>query len=79
MATTIELDDKVAAALRAEADLRGVSLSDFLRDVAISGTAVNRPAELSEEEFERTIDEISDNSGVLPKDFDREDIYFDHD
>jgi hypothetical protein len=79
MATAmIEVDEKVAAALQAQADLRRLSLPEFLRQIA----AVNRPNQpenLTEQEIERMINEVSDDLPSLPANFSREDIYFDHD
>jgi len=78
MATMIELDDKVAAALQAQAELLRVSLPEFLGQIAAVG-AINQPEKLTDAEFERLLDETSDDLPSLPRNFSREDIYFDHD
>jgi hypothetical protein len=80
MATAmIEVDEKVAAALQAQAAHRNLPLSEFLKEVATSNGFINDPLPLSEVEWNRALDEVSDDLPSLPKNFSREDIYFDHD
>ena len=76
---SIEVDEKVAALLRAQAEARQLPLSDFLRKLAISTVSINTDAPLSNEEWERAIDEGSGEFPVLPSTFNRADIYIDHD
>jgi hypothetical protein len=80
MATAmIEVDVKVAAALQAQAATCNLPLSDFLKEIATSNGFISDPLPLSEEEWNRSFDEVSSDSPVLPVGFNREDIYFDHD
>jgi hypothetical protein len=80
MATAlIEVDEKVAAALKAQADLRRLSVPDFLNQIATNAAPINKPERLSDQEWEAAMDEITDSMPILPTGFSREDIYFDHD
>ena len=53
----------------------------FLRALVIGDSSVPAPAELSDTEFARLLDELSSNEDLptLPADFSRADIYADHD
>jgi hypothetical protein len=79
MAMVIELDDKVAAALQAQADALRLSLPEFLNRIAASAPQAKQGENLTDEEFDRLIEEASDDTPSLPGNFSREDIYFDHD
>jgi hypothetical protein len=47
--------------------------------VATSASPVNQDAKLTNEDLDRLIEDASSDSPVLPPDFDRSDIYNDHD
>ena len=80
MATAmIEVDERVAAALRAQAQSRDLPLSEFLHHLAAGATPLNSPALLSDAEWHQALDEVSSDLPVLPADFSRADIYLDHD
>jgi len=80
MATAlIEVDEKVAAALKAQAVRRNLPLAEFLKEIAADNQVVDDPLPLSEKEWNRALDEVSDDLPSLPRNFSREDIYFDHD
>ena len=79
MATSIELEDKVVAALQAQADLLRISLPELLTQIATAASPVNQPPDLTDEEFERALDEVSDSMPTAISTYSREDIYFDHD
>ena len=80
--TAIEVDRRVAEALASAAAARGISLTDFLRDVG--GLPVEEQAHQASGlgEFERWLDDLAAGSGAeasLPADFSRADVYDDHD
>jgi len=93
MATvTLELPEETRQRLENKAAQRGQPLEAYIRGVleadadrpgTPAGTADEAPpGEISVEEFERRLDEL--NEGLpplqdLPVNYDREDIYFDHD
>jgi hypothetical protein len=80
MATeSIQLDAKVIAALRAQAEAHQLPLSKYLEELAQLTTALKPTNEFpGEEEWNRILDEASDTRPVAPLKYDREDIYFDH-
>jgi hypothetical protein len=81
----IEIEEKVAEALndlRAQAQLRGIPLDQYLRELTGNGTPATTPDETSLDQFDRWLDELSEGTeGLpdLPPDFSRADIYDDHD
>ena len=81
MATAvIEVDERVAAALRAQAEARQVPLTTFLQCVAENGfPAMPTPPLVTEEEWNRMFDEVSADSPTPEGEFSRADIYIDHD
>lgn len=80
MATaTIEVDEKVAAALRAQAEALHIPLSQLLQQFASTLIPAPELAPLSDEEFDAMLEAASGEYPVLPDNFSREDIYFDHD
>lgn len=74
----LSLDDSIAAALRAKATAEGLTVEAYLAAIALAGTP--KPAsEMSEEEFDRFLDDEA-SSGPSPSGtFSRADIYSDHD
>lgn len=75
----IEIDERTAAALRALANARNVSLDSLLQSLARDTVPVGDSAWIKPEDFERSLDEASGDSPVLPDAFSREDLYSDHD
>ena len=75
----IEIEERTAAALRAQADARELSLEAFLQRIAEATSPINRTLTLPLAEFDKTIDELATESIVLPSNFSRADIYADHD
>ena len=74
---TIRIDDDMAQSLTAIATANGLSLEDYLRSlIAAQSMAV---APLSEDEFDRQLDQLTFFGPTLPADFSRADIYADHD
>jgi hypothetical protein len=76
---TIEIEEKVAELLRAQAESRSLPLSQYLSEIAFSNGSLKSAESLSAEEFERLLDENATPGPVLPEDFSRKDIYNDHD
>jgi hypothetical protein len=85
---TLNLPPEVEQKLRAQADRRSLSLEAYLeflvtrQDLYENAAQVPAPEELTVEEFDRILDEMS--AGLpplptLPENFSREDIYYDHD
>jgi hypothetical protein len=74
---SIQLQDSVAAALAAQANQCGLSLEAYLTHLAAQ-RANTQPA-ATFDEWERELDELSDDAPPLPADFSRADIYLDHD
>jgi len=75
----IEIEDKLAKALRAQAAVRDMTLETFLKRIAEMATPIHPATEFLPEEFDRSIAELSSESPVLPGDFSRADLYADHD
>jgi hypothetical protein len=82
--TTIAIDEQTAAALREledQARCRHISLGVHLGELARwSQRASNR--RLSMEEFRAVLKHLGEGAtapGMLPPDFNRQDIYYDHD
>jgi hypothetical protein len=76
---TIEVDEKVAAALRAQAELRHIPVSTFLQHLIQLNVPIPGAEPLNNDDWDRAIDEVSGDFPVLPADFSRADIYSDHD
>lgn len=81
---TIEVDEQTAQALR-ELELqaidREVALDVYLRELAIQAGRMPK-RRISLEELESVLQHFSAGEkapGMLPPDFNREDIYYDHD
>ena len=75
----IEIEDRVAAALRAQANVRDLSLDAFLQRIAETGTPLNTTPAWALADIERTLDELSTESPVLPDSFSRAEICAEHD
>lgn len=75
----IELEERTAAVLRAQAELRDMTLEVFLSRIAEAATPVSSAPPLSVAEMDRSLDELLAESPVLPAAFSRSDIYNDHD
>ena len=74
---SIQLQESVAAALTAQAELHGLSLEQYL--VRLANGAAKEPSQMSPDELERQLEELSLDVPPLPADFSRADIYLDHD
>lgn len=75
----IEIQESTAAALRAQADARDLSLEAFLQRIAEASTPINPTAALPLADLERFIDELATESPVLASTSSRAEIYADHD
>lgn len=74
----LSVDDRVAAALRIEADLQGLTVSAYLEAIAFSRSAPSNQ-HMSLDEFDLFLDEEA-ISGLSPiGTFSREELYDDHD
>ena len=80
MTIQIELDEKTAQRFQMAAEQRGLTVEAYLRRLA-EMVAPGNGEPLTNEEFERLLDEVSEglNLQPLPADFSRADIYLDHD
>jgi hypothetical protein len=80
MATAmIEVDEQVAASLRAQAAAREIPLADFLRQFSQHITPIGSDSLLNDEEWDEAVQSVMKDLPVLPQDFSRADIYDDHD
>jgi hypothetical protein len=82
---TVQLDDRIAAALRDQAQARGLTLEAYLRAIA-EMLQYNVPAAINHgdaQEFDAALQELfaADTRPLpaVPLTYSREDIYFDHD
>ena len=74
----VSLDDRVAAALRAKADLEGLTIAAYLESIALAEPAPpNQP--MSPDELDRFLDEEATHGPSPNGTFSRADIYTDHD
>jgi hypothetical protein len=81
---TIDLDSNTEQRLRAKAILSGQTLEAYLEQLAgqdARGQNGSMASPLSDEEFDRLLDDLSTGPAmpVLPGDFSRADLYADHD
>jgi hypothetical protein len=79
---TVELQDEVADALRAQARAKGLSLDAYLSSLAGRLDQSAPPLDGSMTDIDRWLDELSDGLPALPslpQDMSRRDIYADHD
>lgn len=80
MATAIiEIDERVAAALRAQAEARQLPLTAFLECIARTGLPPVSSVPVTEEEWNRMFDDVSSDVPTSQSTLSRADIYFDHD
>jgi hypothetical protein len=77
--TVIEIEDKTAKALLAQAQARDLTLDAFLALLAQNNAPVTPVPALEMSEFEKVLDEIVADVPGLPQSFSRADIYADHD
>jgi hypothetical protein len=75
----IEIEERIAQALRAQADVREMTLEAFLQRIAETATPINSTPEFALADFDKSVDEASSEWPVLPPAFSRSDIYSDHD
>lgn len=74
----ISLDDRVAAALRAKAELEGLTIAAYLESIALAAPA--QPlGPMSPEEFDRFLDEEATDGPSPIGTFSRAELYPDHD
>jgi hypothetical protein len=83
---TLHFRAETEQALREKASRRGQTLEAYLeqlaeREVGADAVATDPGGELTDPEFDRLLDELSDGPRLphLPMDFSRADIYADHD
>lgn len=86
MTVTLTLPPDVARLLEEKATRNGKTLEDYLaalaeQDAQSSRPLMPMPTDISLDEFDRLLDELSDGPPLprLPDDFSRADIYADHD
>lgn len=75
----IEVEERVADALRAQARARDLPLEIFLERISEIATPIAMTPEVSPEEQDRLIVDASGESPALNATFSRSDIYSDHD
>jgi hypothetical protein len=75
----IEVDERIAAALKAQADARSLPVSKLLEEIVECKNSVAEPEQLSKEEWIRIFEDAAEDLPVLPADFSRDDIYSDRD
>jgi hypothetical protein len=74
----LSLDDNIASALRAKAAAEGLTIEAYIAAIALADVQQSLP-EMSEEEFDRFLDEET-TSGPSPSGtFSRTELYSDHD
>jgi hypothetical protein len=76
---TIEIDERVATALRAQAEADHLPLTAFLERIAGISVLPLPSLPITEEEWNQMFDEVSCDSPKSHLTFSRADIYFDHD
>jgi hypothetical protein len=83
---TLQFRAATVRALREKANRLGQTLETYLeqlaeREVGADAVATDSGRELTDSEFDRLLDELSDGPRLphLPMDFSRADIYSDHD
>lgn len=72
----IHIDEQTALAIEHDAQVRGLSVADYLRLLVSSVPGSIRP---DWNDIEREIESLSTAGGSLPEDFARNDIYSEHD
>ena len=81
--TTLQIDDSIARALRAEAEARGLTLDAYLGEIARLHSAERLGGAGGVEEFEAAMDELFRGDArklpAIKSTYSREEIYFDHD
>jgi hypothetical protein len=76
---TIKVDERVAAALRAQAEARQLPLTAFLQRIAEESFPEDAALPSSEDEWNHMFDEVSSDGPAQQSSFSRADIYSDHD
>jgi hypothetical protein len=74
----LSLDDNIAAALRAKAAAVGLTVEAYLAAIVLSD-APQSAAEMSEDEFDRFLDEEATSGPSPAGTFSRAELYSDHD
>ncbi|MGH7967069.1 MAG: hypothetical protein ACRERD_35480 [Candidatus Binatia bacterium] len=77
-----QVRSETAEFLVAQAKAQGLSVDEYLTMLLGMPRQKNTLASLSDEEFEALMEDFSDGTEdipLLPSDFSRKDIYFDHD
>ena len=77
--TSIELEDRTAQALRAQAKARNLPLDTFLRQIAEASTPLNAVSGMPIADLDRLIEAEAGSYPSLPASFSRADIYDRHD
>jgi hypothetical protein len=76
---TIELDERIASALRAQAEARQMPLAAFLEQIASANLPPVTASPITEGEWNRMFDEVSSDTVPSSSSFPRSEIYGDHD
>ena len=83
--TAIQLDEQTVQALKAQAAARGLTVEEYLRELAMLhvNAEVEQDGENAAQDFDRALDELfAADSRTLPDadlTYSRQDIYLDHD
>ena len=77
--TTIEIDENVERMLRDQAQALHLEISEYLERLVAVNALPQRDTTFSNAELLSTMDKESDDVSSLPADFNRSDIYSDHD
>ena len=77
--TSIELEDRTAEDLRAQAKARNLPLDVYLKQIAEAATPLNLTRSLSADDFDHLLDALAGDHPPLPAFFSRADVYEDHD
>ena len=77
--TSIELEDRTAQALRAQAKARNLPLDEFLKQIAEATAPLNAAPRLHVADLDSLIEAEAGSYPSLPASFSRADIYDQHD
>jgi hypothetical protein len=76
---SIELEDRTAEALHAQARARNLPLDSYLKQIASTATPLNASAGMPADDFDLLLHAVAGDHPSLPAAFSRADIYTDHD
>lgn len=83
MDVRLELEPEIEAALNQQANAKGISLDEYLREVIEERARISTAPEINLDEFRKALDQLAEMGKGLPhlpsSAFSREAIYQDHD